>query len=818
MSEVMPISRAVAEAMRAAAPAASPRIRRLRERTMVDRYPLCIEKIRLLTESFRRTDGEPRILRRARALANVLEKISIFIEDGELIVGNAASQPMGVELDCDYGIWSPDEIAALKAEGFTLSEQDEAELHEINEYWQESTLVARCGALYDEERLWPFMQSGVVLAPWKSRRYGSGGGYAQGGMGLGPGFVLCGFDLERVLRRGLNGIIDEAQRELDGLRLTTADAFEKAYFLQSVIIAHRAIIGFAARFAQLASQLAANERDAGRRGELERIAATCRRVPAEPARSFHEALQSFWFMFLMIAPSPTAAAGRFDQYMYPFYRADIEAGTTDDEEVLELLQCLRIKDMQINRTSGASNRQRSSGLAKWHNWTIGGVTPDGRDASNPLTYLLLEAARRCPTPHHTLTVRVHDGTPERLMLKALEVVRTGIGLPAFIGDKSYIGYLTSQGVAEELARDYMITGCLDVNIVGRSRTATVGFFVVPLVFEIFMNNGIEPRTGRRLGPATGEPESFASFDDFYAAFRRQLAHFMGLAAERNNIELKIQSELFPDPVRSSLMHDAIREGKDLLRRTLPLENGAVMNPVGMINTADSLAAVRKLVFDDGTVSMAELRAALAANWQGPQHERIRQLCLAAPKYGNGDAYIDAIAADLYRFWSETAQTLPTWLGGTHKPTAISITSHAPGGALTGATPDGRRAGECLADGTVSPMRGRDTRGPTAVIRSAAAIDQTPYQATLMNMKFHPTALKNEGDLRKLSMLIRTYFSLGGKHIQFNVVTRETLLAAQAKPEEHRDLVVRMAGYSAYFVQLSRTVQDEIIGRMEHERL
>ena len=818
MNTVQPLSKATTDALRAAAPPASERIQRLRERTAVDTYPLCIEKICLVTDSFRNTSGEPQILRRARSLAHVLAHISIFIDDGELLVGNAASKPMGVELDCDYGIWSTEEIAALQREGFTLSAEDAAKLQEVNEFWAGGTLVARSGALFDEQRLWPFMQSGVVLAPWKNRQFGSGGGYAQGGMGLGPGFMLCGFEVERVLQHGLNAIIAEAERELAGLRLTSADAFEKAYFLQAVIIAHRAIIGFAGRFADLATQLAAKAPDDARRRELEDIAAICRRVPAEPARSFHEALQSFWFMFLMFVPSPTATAGRFDQYMFPYYRADIEAGVTTDEDVLELLQCLRVKDMQINRTSGALNRQRSSGLAKWHNWTIGGVTPDGRDATNALTFLLLEAARRCPTPHHTLTVRVHEGTPESLMIKALEVVKTGIGLPAFIGDQSYVGYLTANGVPLELARDYIVTGCLDVNIPGRSRTITVGFFVVPLVFEIFLRNGIEPRTGRQLGPATGRPEDFATYEEFYQAFLRQLAHFMELAAERNNIDMRVASELFPDPVRSSLMHDALAVGKDLLRRPMPFENGAVMNPVGMINVADSLAAVKQLVYEERSVSMSELCAALAADWQGPEHERVRKLCLAAPKYGNGDARADSIAAALYRAWAETAVTLPTWLGGTHKPTAISITSHAPGGALTGATPDGRRAGECLADGTVSPMRGRDTRGPTAVIRSAAAIDQEPYQATLMNMKFHPSAMKSEADLRKLSLLIRTYFSLGGKHIQFNVVTRETLLAAQANPEQHRDLVVRMAGYSAYFVRLSRTVQDEIIGRMEHARI
>ncbi len=816
MSMPQPITPALAEAMRAAAPAASPRIRKLRERTMVDTYPLCIERVALTTESFRRTEGEPHIVRRAKALAHTLAHITIFIEDGELIVGNAASKPMGVELECDYGIWSSDEVAALKKEGFTLSDEDEARLQQVNAYWQTGTLVARSGALFDDERLWPFVQSGVVLAPWKSRQLGSGGGYAQGGMGFGPGLMLCGVDIARVLEHGLESIVEEAERERRTLRLTSADAFEKAYFLEAVVITHRAVIAFAARFADLAASLAAQESDPARRAELERIAATCRHVPGKPARDFREAMQAFWFVFLMLVPSPTAPAGRFDQYMYPFYRRDRDAGRIDDEAVLELLQCLRVKDMQINRTSGMQNRQRSSGLAKWHNWTIGGVTPDGSDATNDMTYLLLEAARRCATPHHTLTLRVHEGTPERLMLKALEVVKTGIGLPAFIGDKSHLEFLSANGVPEEIARDYMITGCLDVNLTGRSRTITVCFFVVPLVFEIFMNNGVEPRTGRQFGPATGDPERFATFDEFKAAFFAQLAHFMELSGERNNIDMRIASELFPDPFRSSLMHDGLAVGKDLLRRTMPFENGAVMNPVGMINVADSLAAVKKLVYDDQVVTMAELRAALAADWEG--HERIRELCLAAPKYGNGDRYPDSLAAELYEFWARQSATLPTWLGGVHKATAISITSHAPAGALTGATPDGRRARECLADGSVSPMRGRDTHGPTAVVRSAAAIDQSAYQATLMNMKFHPSALKTEGDLRKLGMLIRTYFSLGGKHVQFNVVTRETLLAAQANPAEHRDLVVRMAGYSAYFVQLGKTVQDEIIARMENERI
>ncbi|MBI5031597.1 MAG: formate C-acetyltransferase [Chloroflexi bacterium] len=794
------------------------RIQRLRERLFVDKYPVCIEKIRLLTESYKQTAGEPQIIRRAKALANVLDKITIFIEPDELIVGNAASKPMAVEFDCDYGIWSQDEIDALKQDGFTTFEADEIELKAINEYWKGKTLVGRMGQFYDDERLWPFMQSGVVLPPWKTREEGSGGGYAQGGLGLGPGFLLCGFDFAKVLNGGLNQIIADAETELTQIRFTNADAVKKVDYLKAVIIAHRAIIRFANQFAILAITLAAKESDPTRRQELTQIAEICSWVPAHPARNFREAMQSFWFMFLMLTPSTTAAAGRFDQYMLPFYQRDIATGRIDDEQVLELLQCLRIKDMQINRTSGKANRQKNAGLAKWHNWTIGGVTPEGHDATNELSYLILEAAKRCPTPHHTITVRVHDGTPEKLMRKSLEVVRTGIGMPAFVSDKSYIEFLLTQGVPLRTARDYIMTGCLDVNIVGQSRIASYGMFIAPLALDIFLRNGIDPNTGQQVGLQTGELENFSGFDELFSAFKKQFVYLMSVATERNNIELRVMSELFPDPVRSSLMVDGITAGKDMLDRRMPLENGGVLNPIGLINVADSLTAIKWLVFDEKKITLKELKAALLANWQGQPYEAIRKQCLAAPKYGNDDDYADAMAHAIYQFWADTTVTFDTALGGKHIPTAISITSHAPGGALTSATPDGRYAGECLADGTTSPMRGRDTNGPTSVIKSASKIDQAPYQATLMNMKFHPSAVKTTEDLRKLSSLIRTYFGLGGKHLQFNVVTKETLLAAQKQPENYRDLVVRMAGYSAYFVQLGKTVQDEIIARTEHQHV
>jgi formate C-acetyltransferase len=514
----------------------------------------------------------------------------------------------------------------------------------------------------------------------------------------------------------------------------------------------------------------------------------------------------------MINPSPTAAAGRFDQYMYPFYQADKMAGWITDDEVLELLECLRVKDMQLNRISGERNRKKNAGLAKWHNWTIGGVTSDGRDATNELTYLLLDAALETRLPHHTLTLRVHPDTPEKLMIKALEVVRTGIGMPAFVGDRSYTAFFMRYGIPLEEAREYVLTGCLDANLPGKSRTVAIGMFVVPLVFDIFLHNGMDPGTGTRVGIETGDLESFADYGQFAAAFKKQLRYFMEIAAEKDNLELLIERELFPDAFRSSLMEDGITAGKDLLSRTMPFENGAVLNPVGMINVADSMAAVKRLVYEDKKVAMGDLKRALDLDWQGC--ESIHKMCLEAPKYGNGDSYVDEIAADLYEFWTVTANELPTAYGSMHKASAISITSHQPGGALTGATPDGRHAHEICADGTVSPMQGRDTHGPTAVMRSALRIDQDPYQATLMNMKFHPSTLRSDEDLQKLSAMIKTYLKHGGKHVQFNVVSKEMLLKARQNPAQYRDLVVRVAGYSAYFTQLNDAVQDEVIARTE----
>jgi pyruvate formate-lyase/glycerol dehydratase family glycyl radical enzyme len=791
---------------------AQKRLEKLLKKTHVERYPLCIERARLITQSWEQTKDEPMILRLAKAFAHVVKNMTIFIEDGELIVGNGASRPMGLEIEPFMGPFSEEGLKILEEEGFIeVDEGDWLEIRELASYWKDKNLQYRIGQLLDDKRLWPFAQTGVLLPPFKSKEEGIGG-WAHAGIGMGVNRWIGVVNFDKVLNHGLNHLIREAEEELDRIRFAdTIDTVRKAYFLKAVIISLKAVIHLAKRFAALATKLALKEADRVRKAELQRIAETCRRLPANPARSFYEALQSFWFIFLVVQQG-TASVGRFDQYMYPFYKKDIEEDKISDADVLELLQLLRIKDMHLIPTPlRGAKRQQYTGFAKWHNFTIGGMTTDGQDATNKLTYLILEAAKRTRTPHHTITLRVYEGTPKELMIKALEVVKTGVGMPAFIGDKSYTEWLLSRGVPLELARDYVVAGCIEVSLPGHSRQPKCTFFVPPKVLEIFMNNGIDPRTGLEVGPFKENLENFETFDDFVSAFKEYLAHFIHLAAELINVDIGCAID-YASPIDSALMADAVKEGKSLMERRMLYENGGAISLCGMINVVDSLAAIKKLVFEEKKITMAQLKEALRANWE--ECDELRKLCLAAPKYGNDDDYVDSIATDLYGFYADTVPMARTVYGEKFIPVAISITSQWAGGTITGATPDGRYASEVLADGGASPMRGRDISGPTAILKSASKIDQVRFQSVLMNMKFHPSALGHTEDLNKLATLIKSYFSLGGKHVQFNVVSRETLLKAQKQPENYHDLVVRVAGFSAYFVQLSKQVQDEIIARTE----
>ncbi len=796
------------------------RVKRMKERLSVSKYPLCVQQFRLACESLDATGGEPMLLRRAKLHAHVLDNITIFIEKDDLLCGSGASKPFGLEMQYEYGVWTKDEVESLKSEIYTISPEDEAELYRLNEKFAgnslNSNLIEAMGkSLGENDRLWPFMKSGLILPPWKDKTGGSGGGFAMSGYGLGPGFSLVCVDYEKILTGGANAIIAEAKDCLKNLRYYEADSIDRRNYWEGVILVFEAWIRFANRYAGLAEKMAEESSDPARKAELLEMARICRKVPAKPAETFREALQAFWFTFLMVCPSPTSTAGRFDQYMYPYYEADIREGRITRDEVLELLEIMRCKVMKINRVSGKANRAKNAGMAKWYNWTIGGQKADGSDATNELSYLLLEAALDTHLPHHTITVRVHEGTPEKLMVKALKVVRSGLGMPAFIGDPSYIRFFTEDGtLSVEEARDYCATGCVDGNIPGITRTQVACFFIIPHAMDICMHDGYCRYTDEIVGIPTGDVTKMETFDEFKEAVFAQIRYLMGMAAERVNVELIAERELFPDVFRSALMKDGVAAGKDMFNRRFAFENAGLIGAVGGVNTGDALTAIKTLVYDQKKYTMAQLLTALDADWKG--YEDMRADFAAAPKYGNNIAEADRMVAEVYALHNEACRSYPSAYGETIKPNAISISAHQPGGALTGATADGRKGGEILADASISPSHGKDVRGPLAVFQSAMKIPQDHYQGTLFNMKFHPSVLKGEEDLKKLAGLIRTYLLAGGKHIQFNVVDRAEMIDAQVHPENHKELTVRVAGYSAYFIRLPKSIQDEVINRTSQE--
>lgn len=797
------------------------RITRMKEALRISKYPLCVEMFRLANESLEQTAEDSMLLRRAKLHAHILDNITIFIEPEDLLCGSGASKPFGLEMQYEYGVWTPDEVESLKSEIYTITPEDEAELYRLNERFAGNTansnLVETMGkSLGQNERLWPFMKSGVILPPWKDRRGGSGGGFAMSGYGLGPGFALVCVDYSKILNQGANAMIAEAKEQLKNLRYEQPDILEKRDFWEGVVIVFEAWIRFAHRYADLCEQLAAEEKDAKRAAELTEMARICRKVPAEPAETFREAMQSFWFTFLMCCPSPTTSAGRFDQYMYPFYKKDIEEGRITDEEVLELLEILRIKNMKLNRVSGKANRAKNSGMAKWYNWTVGGVDAQGNDATNELSYLLLDAAIDTHVPHHTITVRVHKNTPEKLMVKALECVRSGIGMPAFVGDESNIEFFIRQPgnhLTLEEARDWCCTGCVDANVPGITRTQVACFFIVPQAMDIALHNGFCRYTKEMVGKEVGDITKM-NYEQLEEAIFDEIRYLMRMANERINIELIAERNLFPDVFRSSLMKDGVKVGKDMYNRRFDFENGAVLGAVGAVNAGNGLYAIKKLIFEQKKYTMEELMAALDADWVG--YEAMQKDFRDQPKYGNNIPEVDELINKFYQLHADTCLSLPCVYGASLEPNAISISAHQPGGAVTGATPDGRKGGAILADASLSPDHGTDVRGPLAVFQSAMRVQQDAYQGTLMNMKFHPTALKTEDDLKKLGGMIKTYLTHGGKHVQFNVVNKEEMLDAKVHPEDHPELIVRVAGYSAYFTRLTPAVQDEVIDRMDHD--
>jgi pyruvate formate-lyase/glycerol dehydratase family glycyl radical enzyme len=785
-------------------------------------FPLCTEKARLITESFKRTEGEPSIIRFAKAYAYMLENIPVLIDNDELFVGEGASKPWGAEIDPFLGVWKEEEIRSAAEDGIvSVAETEWPMIKELGHYWEKRCSEYAQSKLFDD-RFFKYLQVGITLPPMRNKDEFRGA-YAGSGLCLSFNFTDCYTDFAKWLG-GLNPVIKEIEAELESLRFFSLEAVEKKLFLTASLISLKAIIRLAERYSEAAQKLAEIENNPQRKKELKRIAEACRHVPANAPENFFQAIQSLWFNQILSTPTSTHNLGRFDQYMYPFYKKDLEKGMIDNEEILALLCELRIKCMKPeNIKLSRAKRTQHAGFAKWRNMTIGGVTADGKDASNELTYLVLEAANRLRTPHHTITLRVHQETPEDLLIRALEVVKTGIGMPALALDQSFIDYMTSGGIPVEDARNFHLAGCVDPAIPGKQSFLAGLFFVVPKVMEIFLNNGMDPRTKLEVRPGQPDVEEYKNFEDFYTGFKNILSYFIGLWHEHSFLLAGRAGDVYGyndivEVLDTVLMPDGIKMGKPLSKRDAipPYDFRAAMVPVGAINVADSLAAIKLLVFEKKYFTLSQLKKALAADWEG--YDDFRKMCLQSPKYGNDDDYVDSIATDLYNFLINEESKYHSFgrpaYGKIRGIGGASISSMFAGGTIIGATPDGRLSGTTLSDGTVSPAQGRDINGPTAMLKSAAKIDQAACSSTLLNVKLHPSSVTTKDDLKKLGNLIQTYADMGGKWIQFNVIGNEQLLDAQQHPENYRDLIVRVAGYSAYFVDLGKGVQDDIIRRME----
>ena len=792
------------------------RIKRRLQSIKVDKYPICTERIRYALPSYERNEGLPVIVKRAQGIADYLDNRTIFIMPDDLIVGNAAEKFMGMEVQDYSPAWPDDDLDDLLAGGqITMTDEDRRAVRATDDFFlgKGKSRYEMQGRYYNDERIWPFIKKGFLCPPWQKRNQGRGWGEAGCGWGnpIGP-TVLFTPDYGTIISMGYEEALRQVREARKAVYYDTYEAIKRTDFYDAAEITLSAMLRIAKRYSALAAEMAEKEQNPQRRAELLKLSEICERVPAKPARTFHEAIQAFFFYFLY-GMTGTIPGGRFDQFMYPYYKADLEAGRITREEALELIEILRIKIMEINYVGGGKGqRDKWAGMARWHNFVIGGCDEDGNDASNEISYLVLEAALETHTPHPTISLRVSKNTPPELMRKAMEVVRSGMGMPAFLSEDNYIKFMTDLGVPLREARKFAIAGCLEVQIPGASRNFAFGMTIVPMILEIAMHNGRDAKTGYLYGVEAGEFESFETFDDFYAAFLKQYDHIISLVNEEHNIQLAVHRDAYPDAFTSVFMRDGIKDGLDGLSKRMLLENGSAANHVGMSNLINSLVSIEKLVYREKKVTAAELLRALDANWEGYEH--IREMCLAAPKYGNGSEECQKMSRRVWHDFSEIVKKYKTIYGAPLIPTATSITAHAPGGAQTGATPDGRYAGETLADGSTSPVQGTDANGPLAVFRDAMAVDQSEYMATLMNMKFSPATLKTDEDLDKLAAATRAYLTGGGKQVQYNVVDAETLRDAKRAPASHRDLIVRVAGYSSYFTVLTPRVQDEIINRSE----
>ncbi|MFN8543395.1 MAG: pyruvate formate lyase family protein [Candidatus Binatia bacterium] len=805
----------------------TPRVERMRERYFEVRPAVCGERARFMMESYLETEGQHPAKRRAKAFANVLAKMTITIREDELLVGSPTRFLRGalpnVELAPLNLLWLLNQheapTTASEVNETHLEPEDKEWLLEACHYWKDKYAAKRAEEIITE----------LDGGKWKQV------GEARMGMcqPYTPMLFTPGADYDKILAIGMNGFIKEAQDHIDRLRTGANGAglgekdHEKVEWLESVIIVLEAMIAHAHRYAALAREMAAAERDPARKRDLETIADVCEWAPANPARGFHDALQTYWFVAVghdIEKANPNAFIGRFDQYMWPYYSRDINSGRLTRDQAAELMGCLFMKwtilePFLFMGLLGKRYHQEISPANYFANMTLGGQGRDGRDAANELTCLILQVAKQVKTHQPHISIRYHRAMAPELLQKGIECNRDhGAGIPAWFNDRLGTEYLLDRGVQWDDARDWAMAGCINTSYpksFAWTRNAVVSFVNHAKLVEITLNNGVDPYTGHKLGIETGDPRTFTSWEQLVDAYKQQIDAFYDYCVANFRAMEKVyyqDSNYFP--FISAFLQDCIGRGKDATRgggRYQQLEAWCFVDRAQQ-DACDALMGIKKVVFEDKKATMDELITALKADWQG--YEELRQACLAAPKYGNDEDEPDEFLRAMWRYTVDKCQSYRDGFGRRFTMFRQGAAWSTWAGKSTGALPNGRKSGTSLADASASPQQGCDVKGPTASMNSVSKLDNMFVEGPLLNMKFAPGMLKKKEGMHKFAELMGTYFDRGGFHVQFNILDRETLLEAKKNPEKYRNLVVRVAGYSAFWVELTPAVQDEIISRTE----
>jgi len=802
------------------------RTRRLKQRYLEAEMRLDLAWPLYITEYFKQTEGQPIVERRAGAFKYAMERLKPVIRDDELIVGSQTRYIRGSHPYPEFAVkWIKEELEReLTQKGerifqvgtgggiakehtfivYRFNEEDRKILQDLIAYWEGRSLecISRryFKAMGRGEEL-DAAEASLLVTPMNFPT-------PEGR------FVV---DYAKVLTRGFNGIIREIERKASRLQVVTMDDYKKLVFYKAAKDCCQGVMRWANNYASEGERLAQQETNAQRKKELEKIAETCRWVPANPARTFYEALQSFWFTHLaglLESGAMGMSPGRFDQYMHPFYQRDKETGIISRKDAIELLECLRIKFSEVQRVTSRAWEGLSSGNL-FQNMILGGVTPKGDDASNELSHLLIESAITMQTVQPTLSLRYSNKVSEDFFLKGIELVKTGIGMPAWFNDSIAIPhFLRYTKTSLEEARDYVMGGCSEMQLPGKRYGIVIpGFVNEAKCLELALHDGVDPVRGLKVGVKSGSVEEM-DFEQLVEAYKKQQAYGLSLQADFWNLVMGVHRETVPLIYCSVLTDDCLEKGLTMDDGGVRYKDSPTLLIAGMINVANSLSAIKKCVFEDQAFTLKKLKEALSSNFEGNGYAEIHQRLLSSPKFGNNDDFVDSVAKRLYDEYNEEVFKHLNYFGVPYTPGALSISAHPIFGKACGALPDGRKAGISLCDAGISAFPGTDTKGPTALILSGSKIDALPTMVILFNMKFHPTALKGIRGSKNLLSLIKTFFDLGGWHIQFNVVDSQMLKDAQLHPEDYRDLIVRVAGFSAYWVELSKQVQDEVIARTE----